>query len=84
MSSWIWKFGDMEKYHNILVHTRRQNYGYLEPPVWKLHTPDPVVRFRKKVSLAKPGKVFIHAQGEFTVMLLGDQFPNGQCPLGGS
>ena len=84
MSSWIWKFGDMEKYHNILVHTRRQNYGYLEPPVWKLHTPDPVVRFRKKVSLAKPGKVFIHAQGEFTVMLLGDQFPNGQCPLWGA
>ena len=83
MSSWIWKFGDFEKYHNTLVHTRRQNYGYLEPPVWKLYTPDPTVRFRKQI-LTKGGKIEIRAQGEFTVSLFGDQFPYGESKLWGT
>ena len=42
MGQWIWKFGDFEIYHNLLVHNRRQQYGYPEPPVWKLYTPEPV------------------------------------------
>ena len=84
MSKWIWKFGAMEKYHNILVHTRRQNYGYLEPPVWKLYSPEPVVRFRKRVSLDRSGRISIHAQGDHSVMLMGEQFPGHQCPMWGA
>ena len=83
MSRWIWKFGDFEKYHNLLVHTRRQNYGYLEPPVWKLYRPDPAVRFRKKV-ITDGGKIRICAQGDYTVSLLGRQFPSGESKLWGA
>jgi len=24
MSKWIWKFGEFEVYHNLLLHNRRQ------------------------------------------------------------
>lgn len=47
MSKWIWKFGEFEIYHNILVHDRRQQYGYTETPVWKIYACDPVVCFYK-------------------------------------
>ena len=50
MSKWIWKFGEFEVYHNLLLHNRRQQYGYPEPVVWKLYAPEPVVNFRKKVT----------------------------------
>lgn len=83
MARWIWKFGDFEKYHNIRVHTRRQNYGYLEAPVWKLYAPDPVVRFRKKVR-TEGGRIRVAAQGEFTVSLLGEQFFHGEKKLWGA
>jgi len=82
-AGWIWKFGDMEKYHNIRVHTRRHNYGFMEPPVWKLYTPDPVVRFQKKVCLEQEKAISVTAQGEHTIVLLGAQFPDGKCPLWG-
>ena len=84
MAAWIWKFGDFEKYHGRLVHTRRQNYGYLEPPVWKLYSPDACVRFRKKIR-TEGGMVSIHATGAYTVSLFGEQFlPFGEQKLWGS
>lgn len=48
MAKWIWKFGEFEVYHNLLVHNRRQQYGYPEPAVWKLYAPEPVVSFRRR------------------------------------
>ena len=48
MAQWIWRFGEFETYHNSVVHSRRQAYGYHEPPVWKIYRPEPVVEFRKK------------------------------------
>ena len=50
MSQWIWRFGEFEIYHNMILHQRRQQYGYMEPVVWKLYAPEPVVRFRKTVT----------------------------------
>ena len=58
MSKWIWRFGEFEIWHNLLVHTRRQAYGFPEPPIWKVHMPDPVVRFVKETE-TEGGKIRI-------------------------
>ncbi len=66
MGQWIWKFGDFEIYHNLLVHNRRQQYGYPEPPVWKLYTPEPVVCFRRRAA-TQGGIMRIRACGDISV-----------------
>lgn len=52
MSQWIWKFGEFENYHSLLLHSSRQNYGYIEPVVWKQYPCEPVVVFKKEVTTA--------------------------------
>ena len=68
MSQGIWKFGDFEMYHNLQVHNRRQQYGYPEPVVWKMYTPEPVVEFRKEVT-TRGGIFRIRARGNFSVSI---------------
>lgn len=63
MAKWIWKFGEYEIYHSLMLHGRRQQYGYQEPVVWKMYAPEPVVVFQKEVTTA--GGVFrVHACGQ--------------------
>ncbi len=81
MSKWIWKFGEFEVYHNLLLHNRRQQYGYPEPVVWKLYAPEPVVHFRKKVT-TDGGVIRIKACGNFSVTIGGDM-PWEQKKYGG-
>ena len=68
MSQWIWKFGEFEIYHNQLVHNRRVQYGYREAPVWKVYSPDSVVRFRKTVT-TNGGEFHIWACGYYSVVV---------------
>lgn len=68
MGYWIWKFGEYEIYHHMMVHSRRQSYGYPEVPVWKVYAPDPVVRFTKEI-ITDGGKIRIYASGIFSVEL---------------
>lgn len=71
MSKWIWKFGEFEHYHNLLLHNRRVQYGYAEPPVWKLYSVDTVVRFQKTVDTQ--GGIFkIEAKGIHSVTVGSD------------
>ena len=79
VSQWIWKFGEFEVYHNLLLHNRRQQYGYPEPVVWKLYTPEPVVCFRKKVT-TEGGLFRVRACGNFSVTVGGDH-PETNHPL---
>ncbi|MCI8442294.1 MAG: alpha-rhamnosidase [Provencibacterium sp.] len=72
MSQWIWKFGELEHYHSLLVHSTRQNYGYIEPVIWKQYACDPVIAFRKVVELEQEGTITIHACGDFTVTVAHD------------
>lgn len=69
MAKWIWKFGEFEIYHNLLVHNRRQQYGYAEPVVWKLYTPEPVIHFRKEVD-TMGGTFCVHACGNSSVTVI--------------
>ncbi len=72
MAQWIWRFGEFEIYHNSVVHSKRQAYGYHEPPVWKIDRPEPVVEFRKKINTAG-GRIQISACGDFSVALLDEK-----------
>lgn len=74
MSQWIWKFGEFEIYHNLLLHNRRQQYGYPEPTVWKLYTPEPVVCFKKSV-VTDGGTFRIYACGNSSVSV---EYPEGE------
>lgn len=82
MSQWIWKFGEYEIYHNILCHTRRQHYGYVRPPMWKLSVPDPVVRFRK-TAVTGGGTVRVRACGDLFVTLQTGEEPWEKTELNG-
>lgn len=69
MAQWIWRFGEFEIYHNSVVHSKRQAYGYHEPPIWKVCRPEPVVEFRKKINTGG-GKIAIRACGDFSAALM--------------
>ena len=69
LSQWIWRFGEFEIYHSLMLHNRRQQYGYPEPVVWKMYAPEPVVQFRKTVT-TKGGMIRIRACGNFSVTVV--------------
>lgn len=72
MSQWIWKFGEFELYHSMLLHNRRQQYGYPEVPVWKIYPTEPVVRFSRVVT-TDGGKFYVSACGNFTVEVMDEK-----------
>ncbi len=64
MAKWIWYPGDYEVHHNLLLHTRRQEYSVTcYPPIWHLDDCYRNVRFYKNVTLLKPETVTVHAKG---------------------
>lgn len=66
MGRWIWKFGEFENYHSLRLHNSRQNYGYIEPVVWKQYACEPVVVFRRTL-VTEGGEMRITACGDFSV-----------------
>lgn len=69
MSQWIWRYGEFECYHNMILHTRRQQYGYPEPVVWKLYAPGTGGLLQKRsdrqkedISGSSVGKYFGHCR----------------------
>ena len=66
MARWIWKFGEFENYHNLLLHNRRTQYGWPSPPVCKVYSPDSCVRFTREVS-GQGGTIRVWAKGDFAV-----------------
>ncbi len=76
MSSWIWRFGDFEMYHHLLVQGRRRNRGANYPAVWKLYSPEPTVRFKKDIQ-TEGGHISIRTTGPFRVVLLPEMSTGG-------
>ncbi len=74
MAKWIWKFGECEIYHSLMLHDRRQQYGYPEPVVWKMYAPEPVVVFQKKVT-TEGGVFHIRACGHISTTVQTGQAP---------
>lgn len=42
---WIWKYGDYEIYHSMLLHMRRIEREVVYPPYWRVDAPSPKVIF---------------------------------------
>ena len=50
---WIWYPGDFELYHNMLLHSRREEKGCDYPCMWHLPRPEYSCRFYKDYTAAK-------------------------------
>lgn len=42
---WIWKYGDYEIFHSMLLHMRRVEREVVYPPYWRVDAPTPKVMF---------------------------------------
>ncbi len=68
----IWYPGDFELYHNMLLHSRREAYGYDYPCMWHLPRPEYSCRFYKTcdvpcdttVTVAVSGKGWLTVDGQ--------------------
>lgn len=74
-SYWIWKWGEYEIYHGMLVHSRREERGFIRPAVWKVATPYPSVQFIKTVQCEKDGYLFVTLNGKGSVVIDGKYYP---------
>ncbi len=79
MSTWIWKFGEFENYQSLLVHSKRQNYGYIEPITWKQYGCDPVIMFQKR-AVTQKGKIQVQACGNYSTTVIHFQEDGEVCP----
>lgn len=62
-AKWIWRYGDYEIFHNILLHMRRKRYGVFYPVLWGLDNVEPNVLFTKKFTVEKPTTFRAFANG---------------------
>ena len=76
MSKWIWYPGDYEIFHNIQLHSRRQQYGADYPCMWSLSNVYPRVNFRKTADFAADGWVTLHARESGYLLVDGRRFPS--------
>lgn len=60
---WIWYPGDFEIYHNLLLHSRREEKGMDFPAFWYIPRPEYNCRFYKEYTLAEDTEVFISIRG---------------------
>lgn len=60
---WIWKYGDFEIYHSMLLHMRRIEREVVYPPYWKVSAPDPKVMFYREFE-CEGGYIKVYANGE--------------------
>ena len=62
-SYWIWKYGDFEIYHSMLLHMRRVEREVVYPPYWKVDAPTPKVMFYCDYE-GEGGYICVHANGD--------------------
>lgn len=60
---WIWYPGDFELYHNMLLHVRREQFGYDYPCFWHLPRPEYSCRFYKMFTLDTPETLLVGIKG---------------------
>lgn len=77
-SKWIWKPGDFELYHNMLVHNRRTHQNVYYSPMWRIDPPSPNVMLYKRSDLETPETLTVYANTEQASFLVnGDRYPVG-------
>ena len=60
-SKWIWKPGDFELYHSMLLHNRRTFQGVYYPPMWRVDGPSRNVLLYKKMEIEQAETLTVYA-----------------------
>ena len=77
-SKWIWKPGDFELYHSMLLHNRRTFQGLYYPPMWRVDAPDRNVMLYKKAELEQTETLTVYANTKQASFLVnGTRYPIG-------
>ncbi len=76
MSKWIWYPGDYEIFHNIQLHSRRQEFGADYPCFWSLANVYPRVNFYKTAEFAADGWIILRARESGYLLVDGRRFPS--------
>ena len=77
-SKWIWKPGDFELYHSMLLHNRRTYQGVYYPPMWRIDAPTRNVMLYKKAEIEQPETLTVYANTKQASFLVnGTRYPVG-------
>lgn len=77
-SKWIWKPGDFELYHSMLLHNRRTKFGLYYSPMWRIDAPARNVLFYKIVNLEKPETITAYSNAkDASILVNGARYPVG-------
>lgn len=76
-SKWMWKYGEFEVYHHMMVHTRRTEFGTQYPSIWSVDGVSPWVEFSTNVETDKPGYINAKVNGIGYVSVNGGRKPCG-------
>ena len=72
-SKWIWKPGDFELYHSMLVHNRRTYQNVYYPPMWRIDPPSSNVMLYKRRDLEEPETLTVYANTDQASFLVNDK-----------
>ena len=77
-AKWMWKYGEFEVYHHMLVHTRRAELGCEYPTMWQISGICPWVEFSINVDISEPGYINAKINGTGFVAIDNKRFPCGE------
>lgn len=63
-AKWIWYYGEFEAYHNIHLHSRRENFGLIRPAFWAVPGLYPNVEFLSAYDSPEDFKAEIRSKGD--------------------
>ena len=71
---WIWKYGDYEIYHSMMLNLRRQEFGVDYPPFWKVSSPSVTVKFIKNFECENDGYMTANTNGRGYMIVDGKRY----------
>ena len=69
-SKWMWKNGDFELYHSMLLHNRRTKFGLYYPPMWRVDAPSRNLLLYKIANLEKPETLTVYSNAKDASVLV--------------
>jgi hypothetical protein len=69
-AKWIWYYGEYEAYHNIMLHSRRENYGITRPAFWAIPNLYPNLEFIASYDAPEDFKAFTRVHGDGLIEVL--------------
>ncbi|MBE6121103.1 MAG: alpha-rhamnosidase [Erysipelotrichaceae bacterium] len=63
-AKWIWYPGDFELYHNLVLHSRREEYDYAYPVMWHIERPQSSCCFSRQITLQEASEIIVYAHGK--------------------